>query len=439
MNKTKILFISTDVKQCTGYGKISHKILNFLSKDEKYDIYHFALCDFEHRRLTNRQLDQRIKVINVLEEEKKINSNETYGFDLIVNYMEIIKPDVLFIYNDITIITKFLLAIDIYRKQNNYFKIGVYMDLVYDYERHDFIKNINDNVDIIFVFTQYWKDNLIKMDVSENKIKIFNHGIDTENIKKMDKLEARKITKLNPQDFIFFNTNRNSNRKGWGITISAFIKLLKMFNENPRIKLFINCELENNEGYKIVDLIKIECIKSGVDFNKVLTTNFLIFENKCGALDDYTINCLYNATDVGLNTCIGEGFGLCNMEHASLGIPQIVSNVGGLKEVFKNGHAKLVNPDCEFYVSSSVDMHGGFVKICNPEEFTKQMKFYILNENAKNEDGKFLEYDINYRFNWDTILQEFKKDWDNFAITKKKEEKEEGITIDLLKVFEDKR
>lgn len=432
MTKQKILFVSTDVKQAIGYARISYKILNFLAQDERYDIYHFALSDFPERRV-DRKIDGRIKVINVVEEEKKINSNEIYGFDLIVRYMDLIKPDLLFIYNDIIIITKFLIALEDYRKQNNYFKVGIYLDLVYEYERHALIKNVNDNVDIIFVFTQFWKDNLIKMEVNEDKIKVFHHGIDTDHIKKMDKIEARKILKLNSDDFIFFNTNRNSYRKGWGITIAAFVKLLKYFNENPKIKLFINCILENGEGYKLMDLIKIECLRNYINYDKVINNNFLLFGGNCGALNDFTLNCLYNACDVGLNTCIGEGFGLCNMEQASLGVPQIVSNVGGLKEVFKNGHAKLIDPVSEFYVSNSVDLHGGFVNICRAEDFTEQMKFYILNDKSRNEDGKFLEYDINHRFNWNNILSNFKKDWDNI-FTKK----EEGPTLDLLKVFSDK-
>ena len=38
---------------------------------------------------------------------------------------------------------------------------------------------------------------------------------------------------------------------------------------------------------------------------------------------------MYNVGDIGINTCDGEGFGLCNFEQAGVGVPQIVPKVGG--------------------------------------------------------------------------------------------------------------
>ena len=48
------------------------------------------------------------------------------------------------------------------------------------------------------------------------------------------------------------------------------------------------------------------------------------------------INYIYNFCDVGLNSGLGEGFGLPNAEHASLGKPQIVPDHSALSELYSD-------------------------------------------------------------------------------------------------------
>ena len=40
------------------------------------------------------------------------------------------------------------------------FQIWTYLDLVYDFEKYDLVKNIDKFSDKIFEFSKYWKDNL---------------------------------------------------------------------------------------------------------------------------------------------------------------------------------------------------------------------------------------------------------------------------------------
>ena len=46
------------------------------------------------------------------------------------------------------------------------------------------------------------------------------------------------------------------------------------------------------------------------------------------------LNLVYNACDVGVNTCIGEGWGLVNFEHAATATAQVVPDHTSLKEIF---------------------------------------------------------------------------------------------------------
>ena len=402
----KILFYSTDVRQPTGYARISYKLLNHLAEDENNDIYHFAISDFKELRV-ERQLNPRIKVINALEEDKKINSEELYGVDIIKKFIDIIKPDVVFIYNDLVVVCRLFNELAEHKKNNNY-KIYVYIDLVYEYEKYKYIEFMDRNSDLIYTFSDIWKDNLIKMNVNPNKIKILYHGINTDQIFKIDKLEARKRLGLDNNDFIILNTNRNSYRKNWETTISAFLIFLKRNNYNPRIKLYINCVLNLTHSYDLFDIIKISCLKYDMDYFKTVSTHIIHYANKqTGTLSDETLNLIYNACDIGINTCVGEGVGLCNLEHAYLGAPQIVSNVGGLKDIFKNGYSILIEPKTNYYIGSSIDDHGGYISITDPNDFANAINEYYKKPKKLINDSCNIQKDIKTRFMWDDILKNF--------------------------------
>jgi hypothetical protein len=49
----------------------------------------------------------------VLEEERKIGSSEIYGIDIIEKFIDDIKPDLLFIYNDIIVVNRIFLALSL--------------------------------------------------------------------------------------------------------------------------------------------------------------------------------------------------------------------------------------------------------------------------------------------------------------------------------------
>jgi D-inositol-3-phosphate glycosyltransferase len=56
------------------------------------------------------------------------------------------------------------------------------------------------------------------------------------------------------------------------------------------------------------------------------------------------LNTIYNAVDVGVNTCKGEGWGLVNFEHAACGVAQVVPDHTSCKEIFE-GYGELIRCD----------------------------------------------------------------------------------------------
>jgi glycosyltransferase involved in cell wall biosynthesis len=62
-----------------------------------------------------------------------------------------------------------------------------------------------------------------------------------------------------------------------------------------------------------------------------------------GVVDDDKLNLLYNACDVGMNTSMGEGWGLVSFEHGAAGGAQIVPAHSACAEIW-SGRAEMIPP-----------------------------------------------------------------------------------------------
>jgi hypothetical protein len=68
-----------------------------------------------------------------------------------------------------------------------------------------------------------------------------------------------------------------------------------------------------------------------------------------------------------LNTCDGEGFGLCNFEHAVFGKPQVIPNVGGFKS-FNGSESIKIEPEYTQMLDNSRDSMGGMAEIVTADD-----------------------------------------------------------------------
>jgi D-inositol-3-phosphate glycosyltransferase len=408
-----ILFLATYPHQTNGYSKIGNKITNYLA--QFYKIYYFGFSNYKDA-FTPRYIHPNITIIDVIEEEKIRGKPDSFGVDIIEEYTRQINPDYIILYNDIIVTCRHLNIMNQLRQDRFIegelvprmnFKFISYLDLVYDYERPYLVDFVNRWSDMIMVFSDHWKINLIKMNIREDKIKIIPHGLDTEKFYKIDKDLAKRSMGVDVNDFIVLNANRNSYRKANDITIAAFIKFLKMNDMNPKIKLLLHCDLEVDSGYFLQEIIKIECIKEEVDFERISKHHIIQLAKK--RITDEEINNLYNACDIGINTCIGEGFGLCSFEHVTLGKPQVVSKVGAHNDIFSGYSEFMITPSVELNISAHTDAHCGTVYICKSKDFAEKLNsiyhYYKKYEIIANNCGK----SIKERYNWDAILNNFKE------------------------------
>ncbi|HTR62200.1 MAG TPA: hypothetical protein VMH37_10895 [Candidatus Binataceae bacterium] len=129
--------------------------------------------------------------------------------------------------------------------------------------------------------------------------------------------------------FIVLNANRNTVRKRLDLSLQAF-HIFSRRHSNAWLYLHTGMR---DIGYPLVDLAE----RLGIA-DRVLTTYDC--ENH-PAICDSDLNLVYNACDVGLNTSMGEGWGLVAFEHAATAAAQVLPAHGVCRDLW-DGYAPLV-------------------------------------------------------------------------------------------------
>jgi D-inositol-3-phosphate glycosyltransferase len=165
----------------------------------------------------------------------------------------------------------------------------------------------------------------------EKPIEIIPHGTDFTKFFPIDPLECRKELGVPADTFIVFNGNRNQPRKRIDLTIKGFIEFAK---DKPDARLWLNMGAKDM-GWEIIPLFKRVARDAGYDpAGKLILTSPHFSTHNCLPIEK--LNKVYNSADIGINTCIGEGWGLVNTEHAAAGVAQVVPDHTSLKEIFSD-------------------------------------------------------------------------------------------------------
>tara|TARA_Y100000389_G_C17465236_1_gene524884 strand:- start:4427 stop:5059 length:633 start_codon:yes stop_codon:yes gene_type:complete len=110
---------------------------------------------------------------------------------------------------------------------------------------------------------------------------------------------------------------------------------------------------------------------------------------------------MYNVGDIGLNTCDGEGFGLCNFEQAGVGVPQIVPNIGGFKDFFIKGkNSILIDPKWTYYCDHSRDFVAGEAEVCDVDDYVNALEFYYTHRKLITNHGQAARENILSNYSW---------------------------------------
>lgn len=310
----KILYCG-DAGVQTGFGRVAEYLIPALAKEHEV----FALCTNWHGDPSPMQ--QHCQMFPAM-----AHGSDPFGSHRIAELVQAIKPDVVFIVNDIWVAISLIDRIEPLKEKLG-FKACVYTPID-SYGLFPELLPALEKWDKLITYTEFAKLEIEKMGYTR-PIGIVGHGTDFSKFFPLNKEQCRKDVGVPEDVFIVFNGNRNQPRKRIDLTIKGFIKFAK---DKPDARLWLNMG-KKDMGWEVVPLFKRVARDEGYDSTgKLILTSPNFSTHNCLPIEQ--LNKVYNAVDVGVNTCLGEGWGLVNTEHAATGRPQLVPDHTSLKEIF---------------------------------------------------------------------------------------------------------
>lgn len=405
----KVVLFGTHPSNANGYSKVVHSISKVIGSLYSSSI-ELVIFGVQHNESTvasdalNRNSLVNVTIIDGAKfegggirndfDEKK----QGYGIGSLPTFIDVFKPDYLIIYNSPDVI----IPVQNIVKQHctHSVKMIPYIDMVYEGEDPSHYPILAQNSWGLAFFTTFWRDMFIEKCPSAKDMPTFiiRHGVDQEKncvLTKHSSLAhpasfrdlARSYFDLPSDAFVFGNFNRNNLRKRLDLNVQAFAKFILDWVDNGsegRVPyMLFGQRIRGAWDLKAVYVHAIEDAykhKHGSSIDQDLLATFAKhFKSlkRSQFYSDFEINMLYHCTDVGINTCVGEGWGLCNYEHAWLGYPQIVPELGGFKEWCLSDHVTMVPPSISIYdPADESSTHSGIkvqFKMINPCEFASEM------------------------------------------------------------------
>ena len=381
--KPKLLWCG-DIAAKTGFARVTENVLPYLSK--KFNIVVLA---------NNWWGDP-----NPLQKKYKMypSSNRfqtaPFGENRIREIVQAEAPDLVFTINDMWIINEQYRQIKDFHKKKKFKFIGYApMD---SYGWGGCLDETANDWDGVISYTQFGAYEFIQGGITK-PIAVIPHGVTPGQFYPVDKNKARKEVGLDENLFIVFNGNRNQFRKRIDITISAFAKFAV---DKPNTKLYLHMG-KKDQGWDVMQLFEREMKRNKLDAN-----NRIILTSDCDgppSVELETLNTIYNAADVGINTCKGEGWGLVSFEQAACKIAQVVPGHTSCKEIFE-GYGQLIRCD-----HIDTDTNYGREMPCPSTEHLVEILNDLYKNPKKLEATAELCYErvLEKQFTWETIGSQF--------------------------------
>lgn len=152
------------------------------------------------------------------------------------------------------------------------------------------------------------------------------------------------------ESFVVLNASRPDKRKRIDLTVAGFAAFAAGKPANVRLCLHQALRAEVEEQL-MASLIRQHGVGERVLLNPLAG----------GIVGDDELNLLYNACDAGINTAMGEGWGLACFEHAAAGAAQVVPDHTACGELWR-GRGELI-PTARSYVPEFSVLEMGEVSV----------------------------------------------------------------------------
>lgn len=372
----RFVLVSTHVDQTTGYSKVSHALLRQLATlAPKVKTFHFGF-QRHPARAGIRKVPEGITCYDAAANEDP--KEEGFGFNKIHDYLEMVNPDVVMIYNDPITICRFTESMK-YEPGKSPYRLWVYLDQVYEGAAPPLVDVIRRNAERVYCFGEHWKNVFLGYGPAPD-VRVLEHAVDSSMFSSLPANARHSIrTSVNlPSDaIVLLNMNRNSQRKRLDLTVQGFVRAL---SRNPRLHLMIATNLNPQTGaYYDVQRIYAEELKIvGLDSYPYIRNLILVDTSAPNVIDDDGVNQMYNLADIGINTSDGEGFGLCQLEHLYTGAPQVVTDLPAYQSFLTTAVSARAPSDGRSYFPGGMP-HGFWFPTFSPDNVAKAIEHVVGN------------------------------------------------------------
>lgn len=136
---------------------------------------------------------------------------------------------------------------------------------------------------------------------------------------------AQHVFGLPQPAWVLLNASRPDPRKRIDLSLEAFARAFREIPDDVYL-----CLHQAWAYPQFVEPLRDQARALGIE------RRVLWWPQQSGPVSDTQLNTLYNACAAGLNTSMGEGFGLVSFEHAATGAPQILPAHPALLELWKD-------------------------------------------------------------------------------------------------------
>jgi len=381
----------------TGFARVMENILCYLT--DEYEIHQIGI---------NYHGDPHDKPWKIYPASL---GGDLRGVGRIAQKVDQLRPDIIFLLNDIWVLTEYVSEI---RKTRHNCPIIIYCPIDAGPVDDEMLLKL-EGVNQFVVYTEYASDEVNRTLTkirNENPefnfpvVSVISHGVDTSKFFPLKMNEDNTVDRQNAIDliynndpemkdaFIVLNANRNQPRKRIDITIKGFAKFAE--NKPDSVKLHLHMGIVD-AGWNIVKLAK----RFGIYDRLIITSD----SNNLSNVSDEELNRIYNSASVGINTSIGEGWGLVAFEHAAAGGVQIVPEHSACKELWQE-HGLLINVS-ESIITEGILTEGQLVSADHLAEQLEYLYTHPIEHNQLSLDG--IEYAKLDKFQWILITKAWKE------------------------------
>jgi hypothetical protein len=369
----RFVLVSTHIDQTTGYSKVSYNLVKQLATlAPKVKAFHFGFQRHPSQAGTRKYPAGITSYDAAANEDPK---EEGFGFNKIHEYLEMVNPDIVMIYNDPLTVARFLESMKHERGTSPY-KVWIYLDQVYSGIAQQLMDKLREHADRVYCFTDIWKKELLKYGDFPD-VRVLEHAVDPTTFSCMSSeavASIRKNLSLSNDAILFLNANRNSQRKRLDLTVAGFVGLVK---RNPTSSMYLmivtNMSPQTGAYYDVHRIFHEELKRHDMDIQVHARKLLVVDTAPPNILADEAINQIYNAANIGVNTSDGEGFGLCQLEHMYTGAPQVVTDIGSYRTFLSEAVAEFIPADGRAYFAGGMP-HGLYAPTFQVDAVTDAME-----------------------------------------------------------------